>query len=250
MGGFFVSGDRRMAKVRTAPAWRRVFLLALRRSGNVRLAARAAGVDHSSAYALRKRDAGFRERWAGAVARAAERAAAGALVAPVVAGPLDAGDGLAGLVVRHSKNAGTQVVRAGPGRWSAGVERAFLEALAKTACVKRAAEAVGLSPAAVYARRKTDAGLRARWAEALGAGEERIGDFLTAAVLAAFDPEVAASGVPAASVGEAIAIARLKGLGGARAAAGEAAGRDLEGMRARILAQIAAIKRARAGGAA
>lgn len=237
-----------MAKVRTAPQWRRVFLLALRRSGNVRLAARRAGVDHSSAYQLRNRDAGFAGRWAGAVARAAERAAAGELEAPVVAGSLDAGPGPAGLVVRHSKNAGTQVVRAAAGRWSAGTERDFLAALATTACVKRAAEAVGLSPTAVYARRKADAGLRARWAEALSVGEERIGDFLTAAVLAAFDPEVAASGVPAASVGEAIAIARLKGLGGARAAAGEAAGRDLEGMRARILAQITAIKRARGRG--
>jgi hypothetical protein len=127
------------------------------------------------------------------------------------------------------------------------VERAFLEALARTACVKRAAEAVGLSSAAVYARRKGDAGLRARWAEALGAGEERIGDFLTAAVLAAFDPEVAASGIPAASVAEAIAIAKFKEVRRGQAAAAAREARDVEGMRARVVAQIQAIKRARAG---
>jgi len=236
-----------MGKTRAAPAWRRVFLLALGRSGNVRLAARAAGVDHSSAYQLRKRDAGFRERWASAVARAAGRAAAGELSAPVVAGPRDAGDGPAGLVVRRSRNAGTQVVRAGPGRWSASVERDFLAALAKTACVKRAAEAVGLSATAVYARRKADDGLRARWAEALDVGEERIGDFLTAAVLAAFDPEVAASGIPAASVAEAIAISKLKDMRRGQAAAAARDGDDVEGMRARIVAQIQAIKRARGG---
>lgn len=233
-----------MGKARAAPAWRRGFLRALGESGNVRLAARRAGVDHSTAYALRRSDADFGKRWDVAVARAAARAAAGELRAPAsvtVEGP---GGETAGLVVRRSRNAGAQVVRAGPGRWSVAVEGAFLAALARTACVKRAAEAVGLSTVAVYNRRKADAGLRARWAEALGAGEERIGEFLTAAVLAAFDPEVAASGVPAASVAEALAIAKWKGIGGAKTPAGTQV-RDVAGMRARVLAQIAAIKKAR-----
>lgn len=153
-------------------------------------------------------------------------------------------DSVAGLVVRRSRNAGTQVVRAGPGRWSVAVERAFLEALARTACVRRAAEVVGLSATAAYARRKRDAGLAARWAEALREGEAQIGDFLTAAVLAAFDPEGAAAGVPAASVAEAIAIARLKGIGG-KAGRAPAGARDLEAMRLRVSSQIAAIKQAR-----
>lgn len=251
MGGFFVSGDRRMAKARTAPGWRRVFLIALGRSGNVTLAARRAGVDRGTAYQLQKRDAAFAGRWAGAVARAAALASAGGLTAPVVvtaATARDAGDGgaggLAGLVVRRSKNAGTQVVRAGPGRWSAGVERDFLDALARMACVKRAAAAVGLSTVAVYARRKRDDGLRGRWAAAIGAGEERIGAFLTAAVLAAFDPEVAASGIPAASVSEALAIAKWKGIGGAKAGAGAPELPDFETAKASILLKIEAIERA------
>jgi len=245
-----------MATGMAAPAWRRVFLRGLAASGNVTLAARRAGVDRGTAYQLAKRDAGFAKGWAGALARAGALAAAGALKAPAGGAGVarDAGDGggggLAGLVVRRSRNAGVQVVRAGPGRWSAGTERAFLEALARTACVKRAAEAVGLSTVAVYARRKRDAGLRTRWAEALAAGDERIGDFLTSAVLAAFDPEVAASGVPAASVAEAIAIARLKGVGRARAAEARAAMPDFETVKASILRKIDAIERADARKAA
>ena len=231
-----------MAKARTAPAWRRVFLRALGTSGNVKLAARTAGIDRVTAYALRRRDAAFGKGWVAAKARAEARAAVGTLKVPAAAKA--PGAGLAGLVVRHSRNAGTQVVRAGPGRWSAGTERAFLEALAKTACVRRAAEAVGLSTTAVYARRKADAGLAGRWAAALGAGEERIGEFLTAAVLAAFDPEVAAAGVPAASVAEAIAIARLKGVGRAQAAGAQAGVPDFETAKASILRKIEAIERA------
>jgi hypothetical protein len=123
------------------------------------------------------------------------------------------------------------------------VEREFLEALARTACVGWAADAVGISTTAIYARRKTDAGFDGRWGEALRAAAGQIGDLLTSSVLAAFDPELAASGVPKASVSEAIAIARLKGIG--KAPPGEAEEPDIEDVRARILVQIAAIKAAR-----
>ncbi|MES2442494.1 MAG: hypothetical protein V4574_06655 [Pseudomonadota bacterium] len=233
-----------MAKAKAAAGWRPGFLCALRTSGNVTLAARRVGVDRGTAYALRKADAGFAASWARAVAKAAALAAAGELKAPAAGAAIarDGGDGAAGLVVRRSKNGGTQVVRAGPGRWSAGTELDFLEALAKTACVRRAAAAVGFSPTAIYARRNADAGFSARWDAVLKAGEARVGDFLTAVVLAAFDPEVAASGIPAASVSEAIQIAKWKGIGGAKA---EAEARDVEGMRTRVVAQIMAIKRAR-----
>ena len=230
-----------MAKTKAA-RWRRGFLLALGKSGNVRLACRTAGIDHTTAYKERDKDKGFARGWAAAVAKAAELAAAGALRAPATVTAEGLAGAVAGLVVRRSKNGGTQVVRAGPGRWSVAVENGFLEALARTACVRRAAAAVGLSVTAVYNRRKADDGLRARWAAALDAGEAQIGNFLTSAVLAAFDPEVAASGVPAASVAEALAIAKYKGVGGARAAAGA---RDVAGMRTRVLAQITAIKAAR-----
>ena len=49
--------------------WQAPFLRALARSGNVRVAAREAGVDRSSAYTRRKSDPVFAARWGRAVQR-------------------------------------------------------------------------------------------------------------------------------------------------------------------------------------
>ena len=51
------------AKKRRAPAWRKVFLEALRNTGNVTLAADTAGVHRSTAYYAKEEGQDFAERW-------------------------------------------------------------------------------------------------------------------------------------------------------------------------------------------
>ena len=58
------------AKKRRAPAWRKVFLEALRNTGNVTLAADTAGVHRSTAYYAKEEDQDFAERWEEALALA------------------------------------------------------------------------------------------------------------------------------------------------------------------------------------
>lgn len=219
---------------RPAPAWRRAFLRALARTGNVRVAAREAGVTHAAAYLARQRDAAFAARWARVVesgprlhpgravgggdnesrlrpGRAGgERGGAGADVNMAADG--GAGIGVSGdLVLRQSANAGTQLVRAGKGRWSRKAEGAFLAVLADTACVRRAAEAAGFSTTALYNRRAAYPDFAKRWAEAEALALERIPGFLAQAAIATFDPVAAAAEQPRVSIDQAIAISRLKG---------------------------------------
>lgn len=215
------------AGLRPAPAWRRAFLRALARTGNVRVAAREAGVTHAAAYLARQRDAAFAARWARVVESGprlrpgqagGERGGAGLGVA--VAADGGAGTGVSGdLVLRQSANAGTQLVRAGKGRWSRKAEGAFLAVLADTACVRRAAEAAGFSTTALYNRRAAYPDFAARWAEAEALALERIPGFLAQAAIATFDPVAAAAEQPRVSIDQAIAISRLKGGGPADAPA-------------------------------
>ena len=226
-----------MASPKRAPRWRAVFLRALGKAGNVQFAAAAAGVNPASAYHIRKREPAFAKRWDTAVARGRARVAAGMAPArpkrpPVV---LDRDS----LVYQRTAAGVTALVRAGPGRWSIGVERRFLAALAETACVRHACAEIEMSAAAVYQRRQRDADFAARWAAALREGEARIPALLTASVLAAFDPARAAAGIPTASVGEAIAIARLKGI----ARLPDDAGDDGAAARASIARKLDALDR-------
>src|SRR5690606_34104388 len=66
-------GIQDMAGKKTAPAWRRVFLRELARGGSVALAARACGIDRSSAYQARRRNAAFAASWERALERARAR---------------------------------------------------------------------------------------------------------------------------------------------------------------------------------
>lgn len=219
---------------RAAPAWRRAFLRALARTGNVRLAAREAGVTHAAAYLARQRDAAFAARWARVVGSGprlrsgravgggdneprlrprragGERSGAGTDVNVAANG--GAAIGVSGdLVPRQSANAGMQLVRAGKGRWSRKAEGTFLAVLADTACVRRAAEAAGFSTTALYKRRAAYPDFAARWAEAEALALERIPGFLARAAIATFDPVTAAAEQPRVSIDQAIAISRLKG---------------------------------------
>ncbi|HKR25464.1 MAG TPA: hypothetical protein VJS15_09410, partial [Allosphingosinicella sp.] len=85
------------------------------------------------------------------------------------------------------------------------------------------------------------------WAEDLAVARERIPALLSAATIAAFDPEIEDEGLPKVNVDQAIAIARLK-CGGGGGGAGGRRGRWIrkepssEEVRDEVLRRIAAIK--------
>src|SRR5690606_26043804 len=83
-----------MATTKTAPRWRRVFLRELARGGSVALAAEACGIDRSSAYQARNRNAAFAASWERALETARE--ALGAEVAGAASSPsrLEEGPGV------------------------------------------------------------------------------------------------------------------------------------------------------------
>ena len=90
--------------------------------------------------------------------------------------------------VRASKAGRPCVVRAGPGRWSVGAERAFLEVLTATANVTAAARAAGVSTVAAYNRRKRWPGFAAAWDEAIAEGYVRLETLLIGAATATLEP--------------------------------------------------------------
>lgn len=202
-----------MAKKKKAPAWRGVFLRALRRTGNVRVSAAEAGVDPGTAYDHRIKDAGFAAAWAAMLEKAknAPRPCSGR-----------AGKG-PGLVARRSKRHGVQLVQAGEGRWSVEADAAFFAALGRTACVRRAAAACGFSTNALYKRREAYPEFAERWRAVEEEAKQRIPALLAAATIASLDPDSAAGPdgkgkgggrLPRINVDQAIAISRLKGSGG------------------------------------
>jgi hypothetical protein len=256
-------------KKRAGAGWRRRFLAALARTANAKLAAEMAGVDHSTAYQLRQRDAGFARDWVRA--RNWGRARVEAEGRPVhpcgrppdarkdkaaVAADAGGGGGATPLVVRKSKREGAQVVRAGEGRWTEEAEEVFLAHLAATANVRAAARAAGFSTTAVYKRRMLEAGFAERWDMAKVQGAARIDLLLIESVDRALDPEVAeaAEALPKPTIAEAIQIARLfhaderrgRGEGGGARGAAPAPPPSIEAVRDEVLRRLAAIRRHRA----
>jgi hypothetical protein len=224
-----------MAKRKTAKEWWE-FLRALARTGNVRAAAAAAGMDVGTAYDRRIKDEGFAARFDAARAKGKAAAAAGKARLKKAAGHE--------LVLRRSKH-GDKLVRASPDRWSAKVEATFLAELRRTGCVRWAAAACGLSRNALYYRRKTYPDFAERWAAAEAAAKARIPALLTAATIASLDPEVEGEDLPRVNVDQAIAIARLKcgdGRAGRRGARPEP---SIEAVRDEVLQRLAAIRRHR-----
>ena len=239
-----------MAKRKTARDWG-AFLRALRKSGNVRLAAFAAGMDPGTVYDKRAKDPAFIARMEKARAAGLANAAKGKEpLHPLRRSPSPAKAGEE-LIARTTKH-GTQLVRAAPGRWSDEVWAAFRAALRLTGNVRAAARACGLSTNALYERRANYPEMAAAWDEDLTVARERIPALLSAAAIAAFDPEIEDEGLPKVNVDQAIAIARLK-CGGAAA---ERRGRWIrkepssEEVRDEVLRRIAAIKahREKSGG--
>ena len=220
---------------------------ALARTGNVRAAAAAAGVDPGTAYDHRHKDANFAARWDKALAKARAR---DPLHRATHGPPPRPGEEL---VARRSRGRETQLVKAAAGRWSAGAEAAFLAELERTGNVRAAARACRLSTTALYNRRKRYAGFAGRWAAAEAAALERLPALLAAAAIASLDPGVEGEpGLPAVDVGQAIAILRLKGAGGgaaeARAGRGVPEAPPIEAVRDEVVRRLAAIRRHRDSG--
>lgn len=255
-----MAGDDRVA------AWRRKFLRELARSGSVAMAAERAGIDRTSAYQLRKRNAVFAASWARAQA-AAREALAGAVgegdasASPGANGGSESGGGRGtparlrlrpNECVRGSKDGRPCIVRAGPGRWSAEAERAFIEELTASANVKAAARAAGVSTVAVYNRRKNWPEFAAAWREALAAGYVRIETLLLGAATVALDPEPepASRDAPEMTVEQAMNLLRLHRAsqhgGRPQRYAWREREPDIEEVRAEILRRAAAIERQRA----
>lgn len=237
-----------------AGLWRRKFLSGLARTANARLAAEMAGVDHSTAYQLRQRDPGFAADWVRA--RAWGRARVKAEGRPVFADgrPRQARAGEAppdprALVIRQSKREGTQIVRAGEGRWSPEAEEIFFGWLGAGWGVRRAAKEAGFSTNALYRRRRLHPDFGARWAEAKGDSVERNDLLLLDSIQWALDPEAveAAENLPRPTISEAIRIQRLyrtpAGAGKAREAEPERPRRDVKEVIEQISARLAEIKR-------
>jgi molybdenum-dependent DNA-binding transcriptional regulator ModE len=223
-----------MAKRKTAAQWREL-LEALGRTGNVRLAARAAGMNVGTAYDRCIKDDAFAARMDAARAKGKVRAAAGKARLKKAAGQE--------LVLRRTRH-GDKLVRASPDRWSAKAEATFLAELRRTGCVRWAAAACGLSTNALYYRRKTYSDFAERWAAAEAEARVRIPALLTAATIASLDPEVAGEDLPRVNVDQAIAIARLKCGDGAAGRKGRSAPAEppIEEVRASIMRKLDAIE--------
>lgn len=202
------------------PRWVVPFLRALERTGDVRAAAEDAGIDHSTAYARRKRHGDFADAWDAAMDRYAaakeERKAepfdklrmSGSGTPPALRHAQDERRSPEGMV-----GSGSQLKRAGHDRWGPRKEKLFFDELAATANVKRAAKAAGVSPNAVYQRRMRDAHFKAKWAAVLETGRAAIEMKLVEAANRSFDPEELDTGEvePRVSVAEAIRITQAQG---------------------------------------
>lgn len=150
------------------------FLDALRRTGNVREAARELGVHRSTFTKRRAKDPAFATQWdaALAVASAALRAAE---PMQVPGEPR----------VTRVRSGHLQLRRAQPRRLTRAAEQAFLAALSATANIRLSAAAAGFSHSAFYARRKTSPAFRREMRLALEQGYEQ----LEIALLASMAPD-------------------------------------------------------------
>lgn len=221
---------------RKPPRWTDPFLLALVRTGEVREAAKWAGVDFTTAYARRKKYADFAAAWDDAlalrktmVAEAEADALRGldALGAP----PLPNSSPAEGRGAFHdmlspgsaplsptspASGRGAQVKRVNSARWSEARERRFFDELVASANVRRAAEAAGVSSQAVYARRAKSAVFRRRWDQALANGRAGIEMGLVAEAKRSLDPDEMdlPAPDPRVTVSEAIKITQMSQSGG------------------------------------
>lgn len=198
-------------KRKKAPRWTIAFLRALERTGEVRAAAEDAGIDFSTAYARRRAHSDFAYGWDAAMYRYAllkeqREGEERNLIAPprsaALSHPSPEGEGMVA--------AGSQMKRAGYGRWSQAKEAMFFEELAASANVKRAAAAAGVSANAVYARRLKSPLFRAKWEAVRETAKAAIDMHLLRESKRSFDPDELDTGevTPRVSIDQAIKISQ------------------------------------------
>jgi hypothetical protein len=185
------------------------------RTANAGLSAQMAGVDRTTAFALRKRDPGFAKDWVRARdwGRARTKAAGRPVFAggrPRAAGPCEALDPRP-LKVRLCRHGGTETVRCGEGRQSPESDHIFFSNLAAGHGVRRSAAMAGFSTTALYNRRMVDPAFEARWVAARDQCVARNDMLLIDSVPLTLDPEIseAAEALPKPTISEAIQIQRL-----------------------------------------
>lgn len=233
-----------MTQPKPPPPWRRAFLRVLARCGSVALAAEHCGIDRTSAYQYRKRNPAFAASWDRALATARARLNGAAPDRPA-AQPRPRND----LFLRSSKTGRVCVARAGPGRWSARAEAAFLTELAASANVAAAARAAGVSAQAVYQRRRLWPEFARAWRAALAEGYDRLEAHLLHAATATLDPEPpdVPSEAPAMSIDQAMNLLKLhraEARGGAAQRYGwRQVEPDIEEVDAEILRRVQALER-------
>lgn len=205
---------------RREPHWVKLFLRDLARTGNVRMAAEAAGVDFTTAYGRRKRHGEFAEAWENALRlraphstqdeREGEQAPSPGSAAPSPSSPPEGDEDV---VVRPDG----KLIKGSEARWGKRAQEAFLAELTMSANVKRAAAAAGFSTQAVYKRRLKDRHFAAAWDAAIETGKARVQAYLVEAATRTFDPDELPIGedreLPTVSISEAINIAKLKAAG-------------------------------------
>ena len=155
----------------------RKFIAALRRSGNIRLAAREIGVSYGTIQHRRGAHPAFAHAvdTALAVARARIGQAPRGPKGPAAASGGNPHRTLGGEpVVVRNRDGTLQVRSAQPGKLTKQCEQAFLSALSATANVRLSAAAAGASVAAFYRRRRNDPGFAREMRMALAMGYERI----------------------------------------------------------------------------
>lgn len=173
----------------------RLFLERFAMSGNVRLAAREAGVKYGTIQHRRRVNAAFAQAWEAAAAavqarlhlaggkRGPEPAPGRSRIAPPPgaawsASPRRLGEdyrtkGGEPMVVR-TRTGRLQIRLAHPDKLTRAAEQAFLRALAATANIRLAAAAAGASPAAFYRRRRRDPAFASEFRIALRIGYDRL----------------------------------------------------------------------------
>ena len=153
------------------PRWRAPFLRALAATGNVKLSAGRAPVDHSHVYRLRKKDSAFAAAMDAARAEAAERLADSP--SPSLANCT--GDALRGeLILFRTRNGRAHLRAPRANGWTRAKEKAFLDALASTCVVTTAARIAGVTASAAYQRRLRWPGFAAAWQIALKNGVQAL----------------------------------------------------------------------------
>jgi len=157
----------------------RAFLKVLRKTGNVRLACREAGLKYATMQNRRAKHPGFALRWDAALAFAWPRIRSGAQSRIKSGTSVEEGKGgfrtVGGEpVVVRLKNGKLQMRRAQPGKLTIEAEQAFLAALSATCNIRLAAAAVGAAAHAFYRRRKKSSAFAREQRLALQRGYEAL----------------------------------------------------------------------------